>query len=456
MITVIIPALNEVNTIRQVIQTCFSAPQVSEVIVVDDGSQDGTAQAALDAGAIVLLSKKRGKGFSMKEGVMASRNELIVFLDADIDPYPPYTIEKLTAPLLEGNADFVKGNFTRNAGRVTLLVAKPLLSIFYPGLSTFSQPLSGMVAGRRSLFLRMDFFNDYGVDVGILIDMYLMKARIREVTIGHIENKSKPWEALGRMSLEVSRAIITRAQRHDPAFAEDEIETISAIQEQMSRTLTDKLASYGKMIVFDMDNTILEGRFIDHCAEAFGFKDALAQLRAAEKDPIILTKRIGLLLKGRSMDELLAVAESIPLIPDIHEVVTAFKKNGFVVGIISNSYMLVTNYVKHSIHADFCMANKLEYFEGVATGEVILPSYFFAPPNPSCGHAYCKTHALSAAAEKYNVRLENCISVGDSMDDLCMIRSSGKGYAFRPTDRLADEVSDTIMERSFRSLMHQL
>ena len=57
-----------------------------------------------------------------------------------------------------------------------------------------------MIAGRKQFFERIDFFNDYGVDIGILIDMYLMKARIKEVNIGYIENKSKPWEALGKMS----------------------------------------------------------------------------------------------------------------------------------------------------------------------------------------------------------------------------------------------------------------
>ncbi len=69
-----------------------------------------------------------------------------------------------------------------------------------------------MIAGRRNFFKKIEFVNDYGVDIGILIDMYLMKARIKEVNIGYIENKSKPWEGLGKMSKEVSRAIISKAQ----------------------------------------------------------------------------------------------------------------------------------------------------------------------------------------------------------------------------------------------------
>ncbi|MEK7199259.1 MAG: glycosyl transferase family 2, partial [Bacteroidota bacterium] len=105
----------------------------------------------------------------MKEGINASTNELIVFLDADIDPYPEKSITKLTAPLLSDDADFVKVAFNRNAGLVTELVAKPLLSIIFPGLSHFSQPLSGMIAGKKAFFKKIEFFNDYGVDIGILI-----------------------------------------------------------------------------------------------------------------------------------------------------------------------------------------------------------------------------------------------------------------------------------------------
>ena len=214
MFSVVIPALNEEKTIEQVVTFCLADPVVSEVIVVDDKSEDKTALCAEKAGAKVVISATRGKGISMKDGIGASANEFIIFLDADIDPYPEGSIEKLAAPLLDDQADFVKGAFARNAGRVTELVAKPLLAILFPGLSHFSQPLSGMIAGKKSFFNKIEFFNDYGVDIGILIDMYLMKARVKEVNIGYIENKSKPWEALGKMSGEVSRAILSKAQRH--------------------------------------------------------------------------------------------------------------------------------------------------------------------------------------------------------------------------------------------------
>jgi len=455
MITVIIPALNEEKTIAAVVKFCFQNPLVDEVIVVDDNSEDHTAAFAKEAGATVIISKTRGKGISMKDGIQHSNNELIVFLDADIDPYPEETITHLVEPLLLNEADFVKGAFARNAGRVTELVAKPLLNIFFPGITRFSQPLSGMIAGRKNFFSRIDFFNDYGVDIGILLDMYLMQARIKEVNIGYIVNKSKPWEALGKMSSEVSKAIIIKAQSYNPAeVTEAEIHSIEAINREMNKTLREQLSGFHKMVIFDMDDTLWKGRFIDKCAKAFGFTAQLEDLRYAEKDSLILTKRIAILLKGRSIDELLQIAGSIELIEDAKNVISELKKKGYLVGIISNSYSLITNYVKQNTGASFSLANTLEFFEGKATGEVNIPSCFFGSPDSICGHAYCKTNALQFACEKYNVQTSNTIVVGDSADDRCIVGNAGKGVSFCTKDILLSTIAmKRIEEHSFQSLL---
>jgi len=107
MITVIIPALNEEKTIRQVVRIANSSSLVTEVIVVDDKSMDDTVMEARKEGATVITSTKLGKGASMKDGVLVAGNELIAFLDADIVTYPANVIEILTVPLLEKQADFV-------------------------------------------------------------------------------------------------------------------------------------------------------------------------------------------------------------------------------------------------------------------------------------------------------------------------------------------------------------
>ena len=455
MISVIIPALNEEKTIGQVVSFCLREPRVAEIIVVDDQSGDNTADLARLAGAKVLISKVRGKGISMKEGIDAATCEIIVFLDADIDPYPENTIGKLADPLINEAADFVKGAFARNAGRVTELVAKPLLAILFPGLSHFSQPLSGMIAGKRSLFGKMDFFNDYGVDIGILIDMYLVKARVKEVHIGYIENKSKPWEALGQMSREVARAILSRAQQQNIyELSQESVTNLEEIQREMNLVLRERLAADRKMMVMNMDNTILKGQFIEKCALTFGFKPMLDDLRFHERDPIILTKRIGLLLKGLSMDDLLQVISSMEMADNITDAVAGYKVKGYLVGIISHSYSLITNYVKQKIGADFSLAHQLDFFEGKASGEVNLPSYFFASPDSLCGHSFCKTNAMQHLSEKYYVSIRNVIAVGDSSDDRCLITHAGKGVAFCSNDELLEKLADTcIKERDFKPLL---
>lgn len=455
MVSVIIAVLNEEKTIANVVRFCKRCAQVTEVIVVDDNSTDNTAFIARQAGATVFTSKVLGKGYSMKEGIGYATNEILVFLDGDIDPYPEATIENLTAPLLLDEADFVKGTFSRNAGRVTELVAKPLLNIFYPGLADFSQPLSGMIAGKKTFFERIKFFNDYGVDIGILIDMYLMKARIREVNIGYIENKSKPWEALGKMSKEVAKAIISKAQQQSPEdVTEEKVKSIEEINRQMHSALQENLSHYHKMAVFDMDDTILKGRFIDECAKKFGFTAQLEDLRESESDLIILTKRIGMLLKGKTIDELLDVVHKMPVVEDIKEVISGLKKKGYIVGIISNSYTLITNYVMKNIGADFTYANQLEFFEGRVTGEVSMPIYFFGSPASICGHSYCKTNAMQFACEKYNVYFKNCIAVGDSKDDRCMVGHAGKGFAFCSKDELLKKIAkEHITQQSFQSIL---
>ncbi len=446
MVTVVIPALNESATIRSVVRFCQQHPMVTEVMVVDDQSTDDTRQIAADAGARVLLSRERGKGISMQEGIDAAANPLIVFLDADIDPYPAGTLTDLLEPLLRDECDFVKGAFARNAGRVTELVAKPLLSIFYPELSGFQQPLSGMIAGKKVFLQRLEFFRDYGVDIGILIDMFLMQARIREVNIGYIENKSKPWQMLGRMSVEVSRAIIRRAtERKGHLVNMGTLGSVNLISSQMEQTVSGIMRGLRRMVVLDMDNTLLRGRFIDACAEKYGFTEELARLRNGHQDAAVRTKQIARLLEGKPRAELLQVAAGIPLVADAAAVIGELRQRGLVVGIISDSYQFVVDYVKNKTGADFALGNQLEFFEGSSTGEVTIPSSFYHHSGSHCGHTLCKTHALAHFAAQYRVAVDNCITVGDSENDRCMIERAGLGIAFCSADPALNAVADRLI-----------
>src|SRR3990172_758532 len=118
MVSVIIPALNEGQTIKKVVSFAKQFSLVGEVIVIDDKSLDNTVEEARLAGAIVVTSTKIGKGASMRDGLLLAKHDVILYLDGDVENYAPDTIEKMTLPITNGQADFVKATFSREAGRV--------------------------------------------------------------------------------------------------------------------------------------------------------------------------------------------------------------------------------------------------------------------------------------------------------------------------------------------------
>lgn len=209
-ISVIIPAFNEEDSIDLVVKQAKKCEYVKEIIVVDNLSTDKTGKNALKAGAKVVRCDKQGKGYAMEKGMEVVENEIIAFLDADIPSYSEDVIYRLTRPIIEDNIDFVKSTFDREGGRVTELVAKPLLKLLFPELPYFSQPLSGMIAGKKQVFEKLIFEKDYGVDIGILLDIANMNYKIEEVKIGKLVNKSKDWKALDKMATEVMKAILKR------------------------------------------------------------------------------------------------------------------------------------------------------------------------------------------------------------------------------------------------------
>lgn len=209
-LSVIIPAFNEQKCIKKVIKLVKKNENVDEIIVVDNNSTDETAEIAKNEGVKVLFCKEQGKGYAIEMGLKEAKNEIVLFIDADINNYSEDLIQTLSDPIVNDEADFVKSMFERTGGRVTELVAKPLLDILFPEVYKFSQPLSGMIAGKKSILSKIEFEKDYGVDIGILLDMIEMDARIKEVHIGTIKNDSQQWKNLEKMSREVMNAIIGR------------------------------------------------------------------------------------------------------------------------------------------------------------------------------------------------------------------------------------------------------
>ena len=210
-VSVIIPAFNEEETVGSVVEVTKKLSYVDEVIVVDDGSKDKTVEEAEKAGAIVISHEtNQGKGSAIKTGVKNATGDILAFIDADISNLNTKKIDLMIKPILEGKAEITKTKFSRESGRVTELTAKPLLGFFFPELN-LEQPLSGQFAGKRSALNKVKFENDYGVDVGIVLDADVHGISILEVDIGDIQHDMSPLADLNKMANEVVRTIIDRA-----------------------------------------------------------------------------------------------------------------------------------------------------------------------------------------------------------------------------------------------------
>jgi glucosyl-3-phosphoglycerate synthase len=441
MITVIIPALNEEKTIRQVIHQAKRNERVNEIIVVDDMSTDNTVAEAGKENVKVITSTHVGKGESMREGMMMAKNEILVFLEPDLPNYDQDIVELLTAPLIRDEADFVKSYFERPAGRVAEILVKPMLEFFFPHLLEFRQPLSGMIAGKKSIFQKVEFDNDYGVDIGLLIDMHQVRARIKEVCIGEVENDRQPLHVLGRMAKQVANAIFKRVNIFDGSRRQ-EGESAPLMREQVEFALKEMVRQPRKMIVFDMDNILLQGSFIQTAAERFGFTRELTDIQNQQKSNYIKTQKIARLLEGRTFAELIHVVESIPLIGDAVQVIRELQVRGYVCGIISDSYHSIANHIKNLLGLDFTLGNELEFQKSVATGEVKIPSQLLKDKFSQCEHDHCKSNMFQYILHRFGISLADAVAVGDSENDICMVKMAGTGISFNSTTPNLDEVAD--------------
>ncbi|MBN7773953.1 HAD-IB family phosphatase [Clostridium aminobutyricum] len=209
-----------------------------------------------------------------------------------------------------------------------------------------------------------------------------------------------------------------------------------------------------KYALFDMDNTLLQGRFIDTAAEKFSFEKELQVIRNLEIDSFQRTNRISELMKGQAVDKLLEIIDGIPLIEDAADTIKEIKELGYTIAIVSDSYDVVVEEVGRKVEADFCFSNTIEIAEGKVTGKVNVPSYFLKRSDSTCQHEICKGHLLAKLMSENRVPKEHIISVGDSENDICMIKNSGIGISFCSTcDELNSSASFQITKKSFAELI---
>jgi glucosyl-3-phosphoglycerate synthase len=233
-ISVVLPALNEEETVGSVVESI--APMlgglIDELIVLDSGSTDDTEIRAVAAGARVItreqavpeLAPQPGKGEVLWRSLAATTGDIIVFVDSDlIDPHPMF-VPKLVGPLLTvDGVHLVKGYYRRplkvsgredanGGGRVTQLVARPLLAALRPELGCVLQPLGGEYAATRELLTAVPFAPGYGVEIGLLVDTYdrLGLNAIAQVNLGVRAHRNRPLTELGVMSRQVIATLLSR------------------------------------------------------------------------------------------------------------------------------------------------------------------------------------------------------------------------------------------------------
>ena len=234
-----LPALNEEETIRNIIRTIKSrlidnCPLLDEIVLIDSNSTDDTVKIATDEGVPVFKHPEilpeygsyRGKGEALWKSLHVLKGNLIVWIDTDIKNIHPGFVFGLVGPLLkEPNIQYVKGFYRRpirvgeklsasGGGRVTELTARPFLNLFYPELSGIVQPLAGEYAGRREILERVPFFTGYGVETGLLIDIYnsLGQSAIAQVDLGERIHRNQALPALSQMSFAIIQVFIQRLQ----------------------------------------------------------------------------------------------------------------------------------------------------------------------------------------------------------------------------------------------------
>ena len=251
-ISLCFPTLNEAQTIGRILdivkKSIYEPGLVDEVVVIDSNSMDRTVSVVRSAGFKVLQHRNilaeygsfKGKGDALWKSLAVLKGDIIIWCDSDIMNFKPRFIYGILGPMLiDDSISYVKGFYRRplkidssylksEGGRVTELLVRPLLNLFYPALSKVFQPLSGEYAGRREILESIPFSTGYGVEVGLLIEIYEkygLKA-IAQVNLQRRVHRNQPISALSKMSFVILQTIIEKLKKYKKIRLNSEINKI--------------------------------------------------------------------------------------------------------------------------------------------------------------------------------------------------------------------------------------
>ena len=193
-----------------------------------------------------------------------------------------------------------------------------------------------------------------------------------------------------------------------------------------------------KLVVFDLDNVIIDGEAIDEIGKLANVEDEIAEITEkamqGEIDFETSIKDRVQLLEGTSIEEIEKVADELPLMPGACDTIARLKEEDLDVAIISGSFDVVADKVKDKLGVDTVYTNSFTVEDGKLTGEVTGPLV-------SCS----KLDVLNDHVEKAGISLDEVVAVGDGANDISMIESAGCGIAFNAKDSVK-EIADVVVE----------
>jgi len=192
-----------------------------------------------------------------------------------------------------------------------------------------------------------------------------------------------------------------------------------------------------KLVLFDMDGTLLDGRTINIFAEKKGFQNELINVFKSDKKFYEKTIEIAKLLKGFKKTELIKIFREIPLQKDVEKVIIELKKRKIKTAIITDSYQFVADDLRKRLGIDYIYANNLISKNGIFTGEVKLHNNKLIRDYINNEiYSICKSCVLEEICNQLNISEKEVIAIGDGIVDISMLEKAGLGLAFNASEKV--------------------
>ena len=192
-----------------------------------------------------------------------------------------------------------------------------------------------------------------------------------------------------------------------------------------------------KLVLFDMDGTLLNGRTIYQFAEKIGFQNELNNLINSKKKFYEITIEIAKLLRGIKKLTLLEIFRKIPLQNNVKKVIKILNEKNIKTAIVTDSYQFVADDLKKKLGMDYAYANKLILKNGIFTGEINLHNNKLKKDNISNEiYSICKSSVLEELCDELKISKNEVIAIGDGIVDISMINEAGLGIAFKAPEKV--------------------